>query len=272
MSAAREVEARSADAHLLAGRHALVTGGGSGIGLAIAERLGALGASLTLAGRSLDRLEAAAARLRRAGRCAVVQLDVGDADSVRRAFAALDARGDALSILVNNAGVARSATLAETDTLLWDEMLRVNLTGAYHCIREAVPRIVAAGGGRVVNIASTAGLIGYAYVSAYCAAKHGVIGLTRALAAEYASRGVTFNAVCPGYADTDMTRRTVANIVARTGRSESEARAALTARNPQARLVTPEEVAAAVAWLCLPESSAINGQAISVSGGEVMAG
>ena len=167
-----------------------------------------------LSGRSLDRLEAAAAALERATRCDVVPIDVGDAESVH----------------------------------------------------------LGAGGGRVVNVASTAGLAGYPYVSAYCAAKHGVIGLTRALAAEYAQRAVTFNAVCPGYADTDMTRRTVANIVARTGRTQSEARAALTARNPQRRLIAPGEVAAAVAWLCLPESSAVNGQAISVSGGEVMAG
>ena len=253
----------------LMGQHALVTGGGSGIGFAIAKRLADLGASVTLAGRTTDRLEAAAATLTR---CDVVQADVGDPAAVRRAFAALDERGHALTILINNAGVAKSAKFAETDGALWEEMLRVNLAGVYHCIQAGLPRILAAGGGRIVTIASTAGLIGYPYVSAYCAAKHGVIGLTRALAAEYASRGVTFNAVCPGYADTDMTRQTVANIVARTGRTEAEARAALTARNPQRRLVTADEVAAAVAWLCLPESGAVNGQAISVSGGEVMVG
>jgi NAD(P)-dependent dehydrogenase (short-subunit alcohol dehydrogenase family) len=256
----------------LAGQHALVTGGGSGIGLAIAKRLGALGASLTLFGRAMDRLEAAAAALQGTARCDPVQADVGDAAAVRRAFEALDERGRTLRILINNAGVAKSAKFADTDWPLWEEMLRVNLTGAYHCIQAALPRIVAAGGGRIVTIASTAGLIGYPYVSAYCAAKHGVIGLTRALAAEYALRGVTFNAVCPGYTDTDMTRRTVANIVAKTGRVEDEARAVLTARNPQQRLVTPDEVAAAVAWLCLPEAAAVNGQTISVSGGEVMVG
>lgn len=261
-----------AEAKPLAGQHALVTGGASGIGFAVASRLGALGASLTLFGRALDRLEAAVAALRGATRCDFVQGDVGDAAAVRRAFEALDARGHALRILISNAGAARSAKFAETDSPIWEEMLRINLTGVYHCMREALPRIVAAGGGRVVTIASTAGLIGYPYVSAYCAAKHGVIGLTRALAAEYALRGVTLNAVCPGYTDTAMTQQSVANIVARTGRTEGEARAALTAHNPQQRLVTPDEVAGAVAWLCLPESAAINGQAISVSGGEAMVG
>jgi NAD(P)-dependent dehydrogenase (short-subunit alcohol dehydrogenase family) len=260
------------EAKPLARQHALVTGGGSGIGFAVAKRLAALGASLTLVGRAIDRLEAAAAALQATTHCDVIQADVGDAAAVRRAFAAEDERGRALRILINNAGVAKGAKFAETDWPVWEEMLRVNLTGVYHCMREALPRIVAAGGGRIVTVASTAGLIGYPYVSAYCAAKHGVIGLTRALAAEYALRGVTLNAVCPGYTDTDMTKRTVANIVARTGRAEGETRAALSAHNPQRRLVTPDEVAAAVAWLCLPESAAINGQAISVSGGEVMVG
>lgn len=261
-----------ADPKPLAGQHALVTGGGSGIGFAIAKRLGALGASLTLVGRTIDRLGTAAAALERTSRCDTVQVDVGDAAAVRRAFEALDERGHTLRILINNAGAAKSAKFAETDGSVWEEMLRVNLTGVYHCIHEALPRIVAAGGGRVVTVASTAGLVGYPYVSAYCAAKHGVIGLTRALAAEYALRGVTVNAVCPGYTDTGMTQQSVANIVTRTGRMESEARAALTAHNPQQRLVTPDEVAAAVAWLCLSESAAVNGQAISVSGGEVMVG
>jgi NAD(P)-dependent dehydrogenase (short-subunit alcohol dehydrogenase family) len=261
-----------AEAKPLAGQHALITGGGSGIGFAIAKRLGALGASLTLVGRTLDRLDAAAAALQEITGCDAVQADVGDPAAVRRAFEALDERGHTLRILINNAGAAKSAKFAETDYPVWEDMLRVNLTGAYHCIRAALPRIVSGGGGRIVTIASTAGLVGYPYVSAYCAAKHGVIGLTRALAAEYALRGVTINAVCPGYTDTDMTRETVANIVARTGRAEGEARAALTARNPQQRLITPDEVAATVAWLCLPEAAAINGQAMSVSGGEVMVG
>src|ERR1700680_1310459 len=232
-----------ADAKPLAGQHALVTGGGSGIGFAIAKRLAALGASLTLVGRAIDRLEAAAEALQGTTRCDPIQADVGDATAVRRAFEALDDRGHTLRILINNAGVAKSAKFAETDWPVWEEMLRVNLTGVYQCIRAALPRILAAGGGRIVTVASTAGLIGYPYVSAYCAAKHGVIGLTRAVALETARRKVTVNAVCPGYTDTDLVRTAVANITAKTGRGDSEALAELVSHNPQRRLVTPEEVA-----------------------------
>ena len=185
----------------LMGQHALVTGGGRGIGFAIAKRLADLGASVTLAGRTTDRLEAAAATL---SRCDVVQADVGDPAAVRRAFAALDERGHALTILINNAGVARSAKFAETDGALWEEMLRVNLTGVYHCIQAGLPRILAAGGGRIVTIASTAGLIGYPYVSAYCAAKHGVIGLMRTFAVELGAHSIRVNAVCPTNVNTPM--------------------------------------------------------------------
>ena len=148
--------------------------------------------------------------------------------------------------------------------------LAVNLTGTFHCTHAALPDMLASGWGRIVNVASTAGLAGYKYVSAYCAAKHGVIGLTRSLAAELATKGITVNAVCPGYTDTGIVRETIANIVARTGRSEAAALAELTAGNPQKRLVQPEEVANAVTWLCLPGSDAMNGQAIAVAGGEIM--
>src|ERR1700680_1012689 len=232
-----------ADAKPLAGQHALVTGGGSGIGFAIAKRLAALGASLTLVGRAIDRLEAAAETLQAITPCVSIQADVGDAAAVCRAFEAFDERGHTVRILINNAGVAKSAKFAETDGPVWEEMLRVNLTGVYQCIRAALPRILAAGGGRIVTVASTAGLIGYPYVSAYCAAKHGVIGLTRAVALETARRNVTVNAVCPGYTDTDLVRTAVANISAKTGRGEQEALAELVSHNPQRRLVTPEEVA-----------------------------
>jgi NAD(P)-dependent dehydrogenase (short-subunit alcohol dehydrogenase family) len=149
-------------------------------------------------------------------------------------------------------------------------MLDVNLTGAYRCIGAALPAMLDAGWGRIVNVASTAGLTGYRYVAAYCAAKHGLVGLTRALALEVAAKGVTVNAVCPGFTDTDLVRDAIANIVRMTGRSAEEARAELAAGNPQNRLVRPDEVAHAVAWLCMPEAAALNGQAVAVAGGEVM--
>ncbi len=255
----------------LAGLHAAVTGGSRGIGFAIAQRLAAMGASLTLIGRDRERLFAAIAALPGAEVDAHV-CDVGDDTAVARVFALVTRMKRPLAILVNNAGAARSAKFARTDRALWDEMLRVNLTGAYLCTHAALPALLAAPFARVVNVASTAGLIGYPYVSAYCAAKHGLVGLTRSLALELASTRVTVNAVCPGYTDTDLVRDAVSNVTARTGKSEHEARAALASRNPQGRLIAPEEVAASVAWLCLPESQSITGQAIAVAGGEVTVG
>jgi NAD(P)-dependent dehydrogenase (short-subunit alcohol dehydrogenase family) len=198
--------------------------------------------------------------------------DVADGAQVADTFAAIARAGPQVAILVNNAGVAKSAKLAATDDALWNEMLGVNLTGAFLCTRAALPALLEAPHGRIVNVASTAGLVGYPYVAAYCAAKHGVIGLTRALAQELAATRVTVNAVCPGYTDTDLVASSVANIVARTGRTASEARSALAARNPQKRLIEPGEVAAAVAWLCQPASRSITGQAIAVAGGEVSVG
>jgi NAD(P)-dependent dehydrogenase (short-subunit alcohol dehydrogenase family) len=259
--------ASAASTRPLAGQHAVVTGGGRGIGLAIARRLASLGATLTLLGRDASRLYAAVQSLEGAT-CGAQACDVTDARSVARAFAAIAKAGNRMTILVNNAGVAKSAKFAETDDALWDEALAVNLTGVYRCTRAALPALLEAPSGRVVNIASTAGLVGYPHVAAYCAAKHGGVGLTRALAATR----ITVNAVCPGYTDTDIVTDAVANIVARTGRSPGDARAALAARNPQRRLVTPDEVAAAVAWLCLPDSRSVTGQAIAVAGGEVRVG
>lgn len=250
----------------LAGRHAVVTGAGRGIGLAIATALGGAGARVTLMGRDPARLESAAATLREA---APITVDVTDEASVRGAFAAARARFGPLDVLVNNAGQAASAPFGRTDLALFQRMVAVNLTGTFLCSREALPDLLAKGAGRIVNVASTAGLVGYAYVSAYCAAKHGVVGLTRALALETAKRGVTVNAVCPGYTETDIVRDAVANIVSKTGKTEAEARETLTARNPQGRMVQPEEVADAVLWLASPGAAAITGQAISVSGGEV---
>ena len=260
----------------LQGRHALVTGGGRGIGAAIARRLLAQGASVTLLGRDAATLAATADALAEAvvapAMLGTVTADISQADSVAAAFAEASGRAGPVDLLINNAGQARSASFARTDLALWQSMLEVNLTGTFLCTQAALPGMLERGWGRIVNVASTAGLVGYGYVSAYCAAKHGVIGLTRSLALEVASSGVTVNAVCPGYTETDIVRDAVANIMSKTGRTEAQARAELSKGNPQGRLVQPDEVADAVAWLCQPTASAITGQAIAVAGGEVMAG
>jgi NAD(P)-dependent dehydrogenase (short-subunit alcohol dehydrogenase family) len=248
--------------------HAAVTGGGSGIGAAIAGELARLGARLTLLGRNLDRLTARrddiAARHHVETRC--VGLDVTDEEAVTRAFAGLGG----VDILINNAGAAESAPIARSDTALVRRMLAVNYLGPFHCIQAVLPAMLAAGSGRIVNIASTAGIAGYPYVAAYCGAKHALVGLTRALAVELARTGVTVNAVCPGFTDTELVTRAAAAIAAKTGRSEAASRAELARGNPMGRLVRPGEVAAAVAFLCLPDASAMTGQAIAVAGGEVM--
>jgi NAD(P)-dependent dehydrogenase (short-subunit alcohol dehydrogenase family) len=256
--------------HSLAGKHALVTGGGRGIGAAIAEALLRQGARVTLVGRSADVLRETAERLSSIGDVRYTTCNVADQESVAQSFAEAVRHAGRIDMLVNNAGQASSASFAKTDEALWQQMLSVNLTGTFHCMKAALPGMLQAGWGRIVNVASTAGLTGYGYVSAYCAAKHGVIGLTRAVALETATKGVTVNAVCPGYTETDIVREAIANIVIKTERSAEEALAELASKNPQKRLVQPEEVANAVVWLCQPESGAMNGQAIAVAGGEVM--
>lgn len=239
--------------------HAVVTGGGSGIGAAVARRLLADGLRVTLMGRSLERLQAQQAAL---GDVAVQACDVADEDGVTDAFAAV---GE-VDVLVNNAGQVETAPLARTSVELWQRMLGVNLTGSFLCSRAVLPGMLARRHGRIVNIASTAALKGYAYVAAYCAAKHGVLGLTRALALEVAAKGVTVNAVCPGYTETDIVAAAIGNIVAKTGRTAEQARAELARANPQGRFIQPEEVAGTVAWLV--GNAAVNGQAIAVCGGE----
>jgi NAD(P)-dependent dehydrogenase (short-subunit alcohol dehydrogenase family) len=251
----------------LDGRHAVVTGGGRGIGAAVAGALADAGAKITLMGRSEAPLREKAQTLPSAQ---AVRCDVTDEAGVAAAFAEATRAFGPAAILVNNAGAAASAPLLSTSLGLFRSMLEVNLIGTFLCSRAALPDMLEAGFGRIVNIASVAGLKGAAYVSAYCAAKHGVIGLTRALALETATKGITVNAVCPSYTDTDMARAAIANIVDKTGRSAKQAETELVKKNPQGRLIRPEEVAAAVLWLCGPGTDAITGQAIALAGGEVM--
>jgi len=251
----------------LKNHHALITGGGTGIGAAIARALGREGARLTLVGRRRDKLEEVGAEPFDA---LVAPADVTDPAEVEAAFAlARDAQGP-ITILVNNAGAAESAPFAKVSDEAWRRTMAVNLDALFHCCRAALPDLLAAEAGRIVTIASTAGLKGYAYSAPYVAAKHGAVGLTRALAAELARTKVTVNAICPGFTETDMVAAAVAGIAGKTGRSEEEARSELARFNPQGRLITPEEVAEAVLFLCLPESGSINGRAIAVDGGETM--
>ena len=254
---------------ILSGRHALVTGASRGIGAVIAAALAAEGARVSLVGRDAGKLADVAAQIGGADRVAPIVADITRADAVRGAFAAARQRHGPVHILVNNAGQATSAKFTDTDEALWNRLIGVNLTGTYLCTREAVPDMLQAGFGRIVNIASIAGLRGAAYISAYVASKHAVIGLTRALALEYATRNITVNAVCPGYTDTEMVKHAVDDIRAKTGRSESEVLAAITASNPQRRLITPAEVSHAVLWLCRPGTESVTGQSIVIAGGEV---
>jgi NAD(P)-dependent dehydrogenase (short-subunit alcohol dehydrogenase family) len=253
---------------LLDGKHALITGGGSGIGAAIAVKLAGAGAAVSLVGRRRAPLEEVAARLPRAK---AIVADVTSETETSAAVATARAMFGPIDLLIANAGAAESAPAAKVDLAHWQRMIDVNLTGAFLTVKAALPDMaqgVDATGRRVVFIASTAGLKGYPYVTAYCAAKHGVVGLARALAVELAQSGLTVNAVCPGFTETPLLEAAVANISQKTGRSHAEARAELERLNPQGRLVEPEEVAETVLWLCTAAAQAINGQAISVSGGE----
>jgi 2-hydroxycyclohexanecarboxyl-CoA dehydrogenase len=250
-------------------KHAFITGGGRGIGAAIATALAADGARITILGRDGTALERHAATLPRGARALPVVGDVTDEAAVAAACEAARARHGPIDVLVNNAGAALARPFTKMERADWDEMLAVNLTGTYVCCRAVVPEMLAGGSGRIVNIASTAGLAGGPYISAYAAAKHGVVGLTRALASELAAHAITVNAVCPGFTRTAMLERSLDTIVSATGRTREAAAAALLGRNPLGRFVRPEEVAETVAWLCGPAAGAITGQAIGIDGGEI---
>jgi NAD(P)-dependent dehydrogenase (short-subunit alcohol dehydrogenase family) len=248
-------------------KHAVITGGGTGIGAVIADRLAEQGARITLMGRTQSTLDRKAGTLQQAQ---AVTVDVTDEDSVNTAFANARQSFGPVAILINNAGAADSAPFDRTDTALWQRMIGVNLHGTYLCTRAVFAEMKEARWGRIVNVASTAGIRGYAYVSAYCTAKHAVVGLTRALALETARAGITVNAVCPGYTQTELLDGALEKIMKKTGLSRADAEKQLMAVNPQQRFVQPEEVAATVAWLCLPGGESMTGQAIAICGGEVM--
>lgn len=247
----------------LAGKLALVTGGGRGIGAACAKALAAAGARVIVCGRTQADLDAVAKEIGGVG----IAADVGDRAATDKLVASLPGRVD---ILVNNAGIAESASLERTTDELWDRILEVDATAPFRLVRALAPAMVKAGWGRVVNIASNAGVSGYGYSSAYCAAKHAMVGFTRALAIDLAKTGVTINALCPGWVHTKMSDDAIARIAAKTGRSVDEARASLESMSPQKRMIEPEEVAHAALMLCANGARGIHGQTIVIDGGAIL--
>jgi NAD(P)-dependent dehydrogenase (short-subunit alcohol dehydrogenase family) len=262
----------TADVGFLAGRGAVVTGGGRGIGAAVARALAAAGARVVVAARTAAEIEAVAGEIGEAGgEARAERVDVTDADSVGALAESARSRVGEVGILVHCAGIAHSAPLARQTLEDWERIFGVNVTGTFLVTKAFLPAMFERGWGRVVAVASVAGLAGAKYIGAYAASKHAVIGFTRSVAAEAASRGVTVNAVCPGYVDTAMTERSVERIVATAGLSESEAREAILATSPQRRLIEPDEVARAVTWLCEDAARGVNGQAIVIDGGGLLA-
>jgi 3-hydroxybutyrate dehydrogenase len=257
---------------MLAGRGAVVTGGGRGIGAATARALAEAGAAVLVAARTAAEVESTARAIEEdGGKAWATTCDVTDPTSVDALSDAAQERLGRVDILVNNAGIAMAAPLSKTTLDEWRRLLDVNATGTFLCTRAFLPAMMERGWGRVVNVASVVGLAGDRYISAYAASKHAVVGLTRCAAAEAAPHGVTVNAVCPGYVDTDMTRASVERIAGKTRRTESEALEAILATSPQRRLIEPEEVAHAVVWLCHEASRGVNGQAIVIDGGALLA-
>jgi NAD(P)-dependent dehydrogenase (short-subunit alcohol dehydrogenase family) len=251
---------------MLDGKHAFVTGGGRGIGRAVAAALSEAGAQVTVIGRSEAPLRETVAAGEAAG-CAVA--DVTDAGAVRREVTAAEQARGPIAILVNNAGAVESGPFVKADPGVFRSMWDVHLMGAVHASQAVLPGMIERGFGRIVNVASTAGLKGYPYVTAYCAAKHALVGLTRALAAETATRGITVNAVCPGYTDTELVRDSIERVSAKTGRGHADVLAGYVKDAPIGRLIAPEEVAAAVLYLCSPQAAAVTGTTLAVAGGEL---
>ena len=254
---------------MLNSKIALITGGGRGIGRAIALAFAREGARVVVSSRTADQVEAVAKEI--GGEAVALVCDVADPDIVNTLFSrAQQVLGRGPDILVNNAGIAESATLVNTDDELWHRHLNTNLSGTFYCTRAALPSMIQKRWGRIINVASIAGKTGAPYISAYAASKHGVLGLTRSVAHEVATVGITANAICPGYVDTEMVSRGIEKIKSRTGRSEEEALETLKNMSPQHRLVTVEEVAAIALLLASDEGRGINGQAINVDGGSLM--
>jgi 3-hydroxybutyrate dehydrogenase len=250
----------------LAGKHAFVTGGGRGIGRTVAAALARAGAAVTVIGRTEAPLREAVAAGEAAG-CGVA--DVTDVVEVKRQVTAAEAARGPIAILINNAGSVESGPFIKADPSVFRAMWNVHLMGAVYATQAVLPGMIERGFGRIVNVASTAGLRGYAYISAYCAAKHALVGLTRALAVETAARGVTVNAVCPGYTDTDLVRDSIERVAAKTGRAQADVLAEYAKDAPIGRLIRPEEVAAAVVYLCSPEAAAVTGTTLAIAGGEM---
>ena len=243
-------------------RHALVTGGATGIGLAITKSLVSAGARVTIASRNIERVNAVAAELEGVNG---VALDVTSPKDISDVFEQLEA----VDILVNNAGIAFATPFQKMSLEQWSGVMAVNLTGVFLCTQAVLASMLERDRGRIINIASTAGLQGAPYISAYAASKHGLVGMTRSLGLELAATGITANCVCPGFTDTDMVTDAINNITSKTGRSEAEALAELVKHNPQQRLITPEEVANTVLWLCQDSSRSITGQSIVIGGGNI---
>lgn len=240
-------------------RHVLITGGGRGIGAEIARRFAALGDRITVLSRSRDEVERIADEVGGYG----IRCDVGEPASVEAAFMA----AGPVDVLINNAGVARSSPVLKTDVRVWEEHLKVNLTGSFLCSLKVLPGMASRGKGRIINVASIAGLKGYPYLAAYCASKHGLIGLTRALAAEYGDKGVTVNAICPGYVESPLLNHAIQNIVDKTGRTPDEVRNELESQNPQHRFFEASEVASMAVFLASDDARGVNGQAMTICGG-----